>query len=155
MRQTVLNHKTSYQLECSIVGSHYVYCRTHSKSTMLCSCACMCLGSAATIQNMKISLSDRSLYQTPSTTGSTWKLAPQFAMQRARRLLPFVSPKMCVQVSKMEEWFTWRNGVQHVKDMLACITHRQVHGRRNVRVYQMQYLPPLSSYCSVYVHLRR
>ena len=136
-RRAILNHIASYQLEYSIIESHYVYCRTHGESTVLCSCACMCLGSTASIEYMKGSLSDRSFYQTSSTTGSTWKLMSRFAMQWARGLLPDISPKMCVQVSQKEEWFIWQDRVQHVKHMLPCITCRQVRGRGDVCIYQM------------------
>ena len=72
-----------------------------------------------------------------STTGSTWKLTSWFAMQWARGLLPDVSPKTCVQVSQKEEWFIWRDGVQHVKHMLPCDTCRQVWGRGDVCIYRM------------------
>ena len=99
----ILNQEASYQLQCSIIDCHYVYWQLYGESTTLCSCACMCLGSAASIEYIKGSLSERSLYHRPSTAGSTWKLTSRFAMQWARRLLPDVSPKMCIQVSKKEE----------------------------------------------------
>ena len=133
----ILNQEASYQLQCSIIDCHSVYCQMHREPTTLCSCACMCLGSTVSIEYMKGSLSDRSLYQSPSTTGSTWKLTSRFVMQWARRLLPDVSPKMFIQVSKKKEWFTWRDGVQHVKHMLPCITYRQVRGRGDIHIYQM------------------
>ena len=134
---TILNLEASYQLQCSIIDCNYVDCQTHGEPTTLCSCACMCLGSAASVEYMKGSLSDRSLYQMPSTTGFTWKLTSWFAVQWARRLLPDVSPKMCIQVSKKEEWLTWRDGVQHIKHMLPCVMYRQVRGRGDVHIYQM------------------
>ena len=57
----ILNQEASYQLQYSIIDCHHVYCQTHGEPTMLCSCACMCLGSAASVEYMKGPLFDRGI----------------------------------------------------------------------------------------------